>query len=173
MYPPNVDAALWLCGEVMPRIWREEPEARLRLVGARATRTVCRAAASDERIILEGYVEGLDPLYRDAAACLVPLRAGSGMRVKILDALAHGVPVVSTSLGAEGIQLENEQSILIADSADDFAAAAVRLIGDENLRLRIAENGRSIIEMQYDWRQRYHEFDAVYERLFAAGEARR
>jgi len=95
------------------------------------------------------------------------------MRVKILDAMARGVPVVSTRLGAEGINATDGEDIFLADDAGEFARAVVRLHRDRELRAKLAQNARRLIETQYDWRRRYGEVDAIYERLFAAGGSKK
>jgi len=164
-YPPNVDGAIWFLREILPCVRREAPDAQLRIVGPRPDRAIVRAATADSHILVMGYVEDLTPHFAASAALVVPLRAGSGMRVKILDAMARGIPVVSTSLGAEGISARNGEDILLADSANQFAQATVHLLRDVELRRRLAQNARRLIETHYNWRRRYGEVDAVYERL--------
>jgi glycosyltransferase involved in cell wall biosynthesis len=172
-YPPNVDGVLWFVREILPRVRREQPEVCLRIVGPRPDRAILRAAAADSRILVTGRVEDLTPHLTASVALMVPLRAGSGMRVKILEAMARGIPVVSTTLGAEGIAVSRGKNILLADGADEFARAAARLLREPDLRRRLAQNARQLIETRYDWRRRYGELDAVYERLLAAGGSRR
>ena len=168
-YPPNVDGVLWFIREILPHIRREVPDARLRLVGPRPDRAILRAAAGEDHILVTGYANDMSQAYAACAAAIVPLRAGSGMRVKILDAMARGLPVISTRLGAEGIHVSNDENILLADDPKQFAQAAVRLLRDAGLRARIAQNARQLIESEYDWRRRYVEVDAVYQRLFSRG----
>jgi len=172
-YPPNVDGVLWFIREVFPLVRRRVPEAGLRVVGPRPARAILGAAARDKGIVVTGYAEDIAAQYAASAAAVVPIRAGSGMRVKILDAMARGIPVVSTRLGAEGISVADGENILLADSPEDFALAVVRVIRDRALGDRIAAGGRRLVEERYDWRKRYVEVDAVYERLFAAGERRK
>jgi len=169
-YPPNVDGVLWFLREIFPRIRHEVPEARLCIVGPRPDRAILRAATADHHVRVTGYVEDLTPHLETCAAAVVPLRAGSGMRVKILDAMARGIPVVSTRLGAEGIHVTDGENVLLADSAGEFARTVVLLLCDVDARRRLAQNARRLIETRYDWRQRYGEVDAVYERLFAPGQ---
>jgi glycosyltransferase involved in cell wall biosynthesis len=89
------------------------------------------------------------------------------MRVKILDAWARGIPIVSTTIGCEGIEVRDEENILIADTPQDFAQAVVRVIQDRELAQGLAENGRRWVEKRYDWRTTYGWFDAVYEQLWS------
>ena len=105
------------------------------------------------------------PYLADSAVFVVPLRAGGGMRVKILDAWAGGIPIVSTTIGCEGINVTPGENILIADEPGDFAEAVIRVIRDEALARRLAENGRRHVETHYDWRRTYASFDRVYRQL--------
>ncbi len=168
-YPPNADAALWMIREIFPLIHRERPEVRIQIVGARPDYRLQRAASVEPAVSLTGYAEDLSPFWPRTAALAVPLRAGSGMRVKILDAMARGVPVISTRLGAEGIHARNGDEILLADHPAGFARAVIRLIGDFDLRQSLAQSARRLVEQQYDWRVRYREADAVYARLLSQG----
>ncbi|MBE0685755.1 MAG: glycosyltransferase, partial [Anaerolineaceae bacterium] len=95
----------------------------------------------------------------------VPLRAGGGMRVKILEALAKGIPVVSTTIGCEGIAIEDGRDILIADTAQDFADATLKLLEDKDLANTLAQNGRALAETIYDYRIAYQPINRVYEKL--------
>lgn len=169
-YPPNVDGAVWFLREILPRIQRQAVGANVAIIGARPAPAIRRAAAPHEHVTVAGYVEDAGPHLAAAAALLVPVRAGGGMRVKILEAMARGAPVVATRLGARGIDAENGRDILLADTPEAFAQAALRLLREPALGVRLAENARRLIEERYDWRARYREVDAVYERLFASGD---
>ncbi|MCX8035645.1 MAG: glycosyltransferase family 4 protein [Candidatus Sumerlaeia bacterium] len=166
-YPPNADAALWMIREILPLIRRERPDIRIRIVGERPGRRLRRAASADPAVSLMGYVDDMSPFWPRTAALAVPLRAGSGMRVKILDAMARGVPVISTPLGAEGIEARNGDEILLADHPPGFARAIARLLDDVDLRRSLSQNARRLVEEQYDWRKRYRDADAVYARLLS------
>lgn len=122
----NEDAALWLCGEVWPRVRAELPEARLSLVGRDPSPAV-RELAALPGVTVTGTVEDVRPYVWDSTASLVPLRYGSGVRTKILEAFAAGVPVVSTPVGAEGLRVRDGEHLLLAGDAAGFAAACVRL----------------------------------------------
>mgnify|MGYP001614688018 CR=1 FL=1 len=101
-----------------------------------------------------------------AGCCVVaPLHAGGGMRVKILEALARGLPVISTRLGAEGIAARDGEEILLADGAEEFAAAVLRLLRDPALAARLAENGRALVEREYDYRVTCGTLGELYQRL--------
>ena len=104
----------------------------------------------------------LQPYLSETAAFIVPLRSGAGMRVKILDAWNWGLPVVSTSVGADGIRAVHDDNILIADDAESFSSGILRILQDRKLSRRLSENGRSTVESLYDWRKLYPAWDGVY-----------
>ncbi|HET9393783.1 MAG TPA: glycosyltransferase [Candidatus Rubrimentiphilum sp.] len=127
-HEPNVDAALWLAREIMPLVWREVPQAVLTLSGADPTAAVRRLA--ERRIRVPGFVRSLDPLLNRARVFAAPLRFGAGLKGKILLALSAGIPVVTTSVGAEGIA-QSPGDLAVADDARSFASAVTRIYGDE------------------------------------------
>ncbi len=151
-YQPNVDAVRFLARAVFPLIKRQIPDAHLYIIGSAPPQDIARLGQQIDGITVTGYVDSVQPYYEQSCLNLVPLHAGSGIRVKILESLALGRPVVSTTLGCEGLQVTHDQNILIADTAADFAAQTVRMMTDPALWERIAENGRRQIEQVYDWR---------------------
>jgi glycosyltransferase involved in cell wall biosynthesis len=165
-WPPNVQGMLWFAREVWPIVAREEPDARLVIIGRRPPAEV-QALASDPRIEVTGYVEDPTPYLADTAAFLVPLHAGAGMRVKIMDAWSWGTPVVTTTLGAEGIAVTDGDDALVADDAPGYAAAVLRLLRDPDLRRRLRENGHRQAQTAYNWETRYAEWDRVYAEVLS------
>jgi glycosyltransferase involved in cell wall biosynthesis len=163
-WPPNIQGVLWFAREVLPLIHRKEPDVRFVVVGKDPPAEV-QALAADPRIDVTGYVETLDPYLAAADAFVVPLHAGSGMRVKILDAWMWGLPIVSTPIGAEGIEVEVGKNILLAGDAPDFARATLRLLNDAALNDRLRREGRAWVEERYSWQAVYKQVDAVYGRL--------
>jgi glycosyltransferase involved in cell wall biosynthesis len=109
-----------------------------------------------------GYVENVEPFWARSQVFIVPLHAGGGMRVKILDAWAQGLPVVSTTVGAEGLHYQNGENILIADTPEAFAQAVLAVLRDPGLAGRLAAAGRQNVEQHYDWRRIYPAWDAIY-----------
>jgi polysaccharide biosynthesis protein PslH len=166
-YPPNSHGALWFACEVLPLIHAHIPEARFMIIGKNPPREV-EALSSDPRIEVMGYVPDLEPYLARTDVFAVPLHAGSGMRVKILDAWRAGLPVVSTPIGAEGIEIRAGENILLAAHAQAFAEATVRLLTDRELNDRLRTNGRSWVETHYSWQSVYERVDSVYERLLHA-----
>jgi glycosyltransferase involved in cell wall biosynthesis len=166
-WPPNIDGVLWFAREALPLIRRSEPDAPFFIVGARPPAEV-RALTLDHTIEVTGYVEDPTSYLETSALMVVPLRAGGGMRVKILDALARGIPVVSTTIGAEGIDVTPGEHLLIADEPAAFAEAVVRLLRDRPLADRLAANGRRHALSRYDWRAVCPAVEQVYRQALAA-----
>jgi glycosyltransferase involved in cell wall biosynthesis len=163
-WPPNVEGVLWFAREVFPRIRDRASGTRLTIVGKRPPRSVARLA-SNPAVDVTGYVADAAPYVRANRVFLVPLLSGGGMRVKILDAWMWGIPVVSTSIGAEGIDVHPDKDILIADGAQQFAEAVLRALTDESLCHLLSSGGREWVEERYDWRTAYRALDHVYEVL--------
>lgn len=156
-YIPNADAAEFFVRDVLPLIAAEIPDVTLTIVGARPAPSV-RRLGDDPRVEVTGLVDDVKPYYAAAAAAVVPLRIAGGVRMKILEALALGVPVVSTTVGAEGLALDAGRDLLIADTPSQLAAASIRLLQDASLRDRLAEQGRRTALERFSW-------DAVGRRL--------
>ena len=131
-HPPNVDAVLWLGREILPRLRDRLPEVRVHVVGADAPPEV-QALAGEPGLVVHGHVPDLEALLDRSRIALAPLRFGAGIKGKVNQALARGLPVVATACAVEGMALENGHDVLVADSAEDFADAVVRLYGDEAL----------------------------------------
>lgn len=170
-WPPNVAGVVWFAREVFPLIRQQMPEARFVVVGKSPSREV-QALTSDPHIEVIGYVPDPEPYLAAADVFIVPLHAGGGMRVKILDAWLWGLPIVSTPIGAEGIEIRNGENILLAEDAEAFARATLRLLTDEGLNQRLRTAGRAWVESRYSWRQVYRQVDEVYERLLRTGRDR-
>ena len=167
-WPPNINGVLWFAKEVLPLVHQEVPDARFVIVGKNPPEAVW-ALAADPRVEVTGYVVDLDPYLEAADAFVVPLHAGSGMRVKILDAWLWGLPTVSTSIGAEGIEVLDGDNILLADNPQAFARATIRLLTDDALNRRLRTHGRDWVERHYSWQEVYKRVDDVYTRLLNGG----
>jgi glycosyltransferase involved in cell wall biosynthesis len=165
-YRPNVDGARWLCDEVLPHIRERVPSFRVAIVGRDPAPSVASLGRVDG-VEVTGAVADVRPHLRGAALALVPLRAGSGTRLKVLEAMAAGRPVVSTSLGAEGIEARDGEHLLLADDARSFADAAVRVAGDRTLAERLAASGRRLVEERYGWPAAVARLERVHSELVA------
>jgi glycosyltransferase involved in cell wall biosynthesis len=163
-WPPNVEGLAWFWAEVWPEVRRRAPGARLTLIGKNPPAAV-RAWGETDDVEVTGYVAALTAYLAETAVFVVPLHAAGGMRVKIVDAWCWGAPVVSTSIGAEGIAVRDGENLLLADTATDFVEAVVRVVGDADLQARLRAAGRLWVEERYDWRRVYDAWDGVYGRL--------
>ncbi|MEO0793790.1 MAG: glycosyltransferase family 4 protein [Verrucomicrobiota bacterium] len=149
-YTPNTDAMRWYFDEIHHRILSERPDYQLILVGKNPTEEV-KAYAKQPGVVFEGEVPDVRPFYQKAWMQVVPLRIGGGTRLKIVEGLSMTNPVVSTTLGAQGLDLDHDHELLLADSAADFADACVQLIDNASLRRKLASAGRSKVLDTYTW----------------------
>jgi glycosyltransferase involved in cell wall biosynthesis len=145
-HPPNVDAVLWFHAEVWPTLSKALPEARFVIAGASPPSQITELASS--RVVVTGRIDDLGPTFASARAFVVPLRYGAGVKGKIFSAMAHGVPVVSTSSGAEGIDLIDGQSVLIADTPEAFAQRVMEVFADDHLAKKLSAAGSNFIDSQ-------------------------
>ncbi len=150
-YSANYDAVRFFLANILPALRHEAPDVHLTLTGS-FDGVDLGGLALDASVRLSGYVEDVRPLIAGAAVCIVPLRHGGGTRLKILEAMALGTPVVSTSKGAEGLEARSGEHLLIADRPADFAQATLRLLCDEPLRQHLRHNARRLVEERYDWK---------------------
>ncbi|MGN6697941.1 MAG: glycosyltransferase family 4 protein, partial [Thermomicrobiales bacterium] len=166
-YGPNAEAVAYFAGQVLPRLATEVPAARLQVTGEHPA--VLPPAINDGHIDVLGRLDeaAFEAAYREVRACVVPLLSGTGTRIKILEALARGVPVVSTSKGAEGLALIAGEHLLLADTPADVAAATLRLLQDDALALRLGQQGRAWVRQRYSWTARGAELRALVRALAA------
>jgi len=148
-WSPNAAASVFLAREVMPRVRAVIPHARLRIVGRGATEEV-KALASCPGVDVLGEVAAVQPHLRESALLAVPLEAGGGTRLKILEAFAAGLPVVSTAVGCEGLRVTNGEHLVIAERPA-FADALIAALSDSNQGERLATNARIRVRELYDW----------------------
>lgn len=148
-WPPNAEAVAYFVEEILPRVRRTIPEATLTVVGE-APDALRSRVSRDAGVRFAGYVEDLSPWFAASRALVVPIRSGSGMRVKILDGLARGLPVVTTPIGGEGIEARDGEHWLVADGPDAFAASVVRVVSDDALADRLRTSGRRFVQQHHD-----------------------
>jgi rhamnosyltransferase len=166
---PNVDALEHLALDIWPLLRLRRPDARLSVVGANPSDRVLRFDGVDG-ITVVGAVDDLRDAYHGHRVMVAPIRAGSGTRLKILEAFAAGVPVVATTLAAEGIAAEHGRHLLVADTAVEFAAAIERLLDDDELAASLADAAAELVRGAYDWRRIADTVLDAYRRLLPAGE---
>ena len=162
-YRPNVDAAIFFVRDIMPRILAKRRSAMFYIVGGEAPPEVTRLAAAN--VVVTGSVDDVRPYVHRAAVFAVPLRMGSGTRLKVLEGLSMGKPMVSTSLGCEGIDLVPGEHLLIADDANSFADAVVDLMTRPEMAGRLGVEGRALMLRRYRWETATEELEAFYGRL--------
>lgn len=172
LWPPNSAGVIWFAQHVLPLIHRTHPQARF-VIGGKKPPAAVRALATgptgeDTGIQVLGYVADPASLLAEADVLIVPVHAGSGTRVKILDGWQWGLPLVSTRMGAEGLAVRDGENILLADTPQDFAQAILRLLDDPALNQRLRLQGRAWVEQQYHVRTLYPALDDLYRRLLDA-----
>jgi glycosyltransferase involved in cell wall biosynthesis len=148
-YGPNADAVRWCVDAIMPAIWRRLPDATLVVVGGQASEELRRLAGP--RVRFEGAVEDVGPHLSRAAAVMVPLRIGSGTRLKILDAFGAGRPVVATTIGAEGLAVRDGDQLLVRDEPEAFGSAVIRVVTEPELAARLGRSGSELVARTYAW----------------------
>ncbi|GAB4458070.1 MAG: glycosyltransferase family 4 protein [Anaerolineales bacterium] len=146
-YRANYEAMTWFVGEVFPLILEQVPDAQLIITGDHENLPL----PSLRNVTLAGYVDDIKSLIASCAVSVAPLLSGGGTRLKILEAMALGTPVVATSKGAEGLEARAGEHLLVADEAGKFAEAAVSLLNEAGLRQKLTENAQKLVRARYDW----------------------
>lgn len=163
-YEANYDAVRYFLADIFPLIQKGLPSVKLKITGK--TNGVDLAGLPlSENVIFTGYVADIRPVVKSSTVCIVPLQVGGGTRLKVLEAMAAGTPVVATSKGAEGLQLEPGRDFLLADTPEDFACQVLRLLNNPDLRNEISRNGRQAVEERYGWQGIVHQFHRKLEIL--------
>ncbi len=163
--PQNIDAVMFLWEKVWPAVRAEAPEAELWIAGGGAPPALVSQLSGDPRVKVTGYVGDLEALYKSAAVFVAPILTGGGVIVKILDAMAAGVPVVTTSYGNEGIRGVAGKDVLLADRPDDFAGAVISLLKNGERRRTMGESARTFEEERSAAPRLIDAVDAVYREL--------
>jgi polysaccharide biosynthesis protein PslH len=164
-YAPCDIAVQFFIRDIFPKIQSEFADASFCAVGANPSTRVQKLSSSVLGITLTGRVPDTRPYLAQSQVCVVPLKSGSGTRLKILEAMASGVPVVSTAIGAEGLEVCDGRDILIADTTEAFAVAVLRLMRDAKLAARISENALSLVRSRYSWDSILNNLLSLYESL--------
>jgi glycosyltransferase involved in cell wall biosynthesis len=165
-YPPNADGIRWFTQEVFPLVRDHIPKATLTIVGKNPPADFLQLQEQFPGVIsVTGYVPDLTPYMEKAAIMVVPVRAGGGMRVRILEAFARGLPVVTTTIGLEGIDARPGEEVLVADTPADFADTVTRLLKDKVLQDNLAAKGRQLAKRCYDWHVILGKMDEIYQTL--------
>lgn len=166
-WEPNVQGLLWFIERVWPLLVLRHPDLRFDIVGKNPDQRLRDAVAAHPAITLTGYVADLDSVYRDSRVSVAPLLFGSGMKVKVLDAMARGIPTVTTSVGAEGIDIENGRELLVEDDPLRMADAIDALLENRDMWERLQANSRQLIRDRYTWRRLFAAMHGEMERCLA------
>ena len=166
----NVEAALWFYREVFTLVRKEVPEARFIIAGYGPPEELTCLAQSDLQVSVTGFVDDLDRCYKEAAVFVAPILTGGGIIVKILDALAAGTPVVSTTFGNEGIRAVPGHDLLVADTPKAFAAAVVRFLMEKEFARQIGENGQEFVRKNYSLESVMKIIESAYDEMVSPGE---
>jgi glycosyltransferase involved in cell wall biosynthesis len=161
----NRDAVIWFLREIWPLLKKRKPGLRFFAVGQSPSKEIRELAAADDSIELPGFVDDIRPWVARAAVYIVPLRVGGGTRLKIVDAMAQGKAIVSTSLGCEGIRVTDGNNILIADEPDAFACKVAMLLDDSALRQMLGQAARRLAEQKYSWPHLGEKLISGYQRI--------
>lgn len=167
----NYSAVLYFHREIWPLIRRQVPDASFYVIGSKPPESV-RLLNREPGIHVLGYVEDLLPHFARCSVLVAPLLTAGGIIVKILNAMAAGRPVVTTSLGNQAVGAQPEQDIRVADTPDEFARKTVELLTDRDLWRRFAENGRAFVRQHYDWERAMRSLEAAYRGLLASESGR-
>jgi len=168
-YAPNLDAAVRLARDIFPRVKQVEPQARLYLVGGGAPRSLRALAGGD--IVITGHVPDTRTYLAMAAVFISPLRLGAGIKNKVLEAMAMRVPVVASPLSCDGIPVQHGQQVLLGETDEELAAAAVRVLADARLRAHLRERARRLVEEQFTWARVAEHYEALYKQVIAERKA--
>lgn len=160
-FRPNIDAMLWFCRDILPILRKTFPDVRLKIVGQKPSYRVS-SLAQNQGVVVTGAVEDVRPFISEAAVYVVPLRMGSGTRLKILEAMAMGKAIVSTRRGAEGIECLDGRELILADTPDEFATSIGTLLQSEARRKELGGNARRLVEEKYEWKQIVPLFESIY-----------
>jgi glycosyltransferase involved in cell wall biosynthesis len=166
---PNEDGIFYFVEEMLPRIRKQIPNTSLLVVGRRPSRRLLELARTTESVQVTGTVEDIRSYVQRGAVYIVPLRVGSGTRLKIFEAMAMGKAVVSTSIGAEGLPVRQGRDIIIVDSPDEFASAVVGLLQDRVRRGELGRAARQLVAQQHGWDSVAQHFESALERLVRPG----
>jgi sugar transferase (PEP-CTERM/EpsH1 system associated) len=164
---PNEDGIFYFVETVLPLIRQQCPQVSLEVVGRNPSRKLQALAETEKSLHLTGWVEDIRRFLARSAVCIVPLRIGGGTRLKIFEAMAMGKPVVSTTIGAEGLPVQSGKNILFADTPQDFAASVLSLLRDSNQRRQLGTAARTLVEENYSWRKVAETFSRVLEEVVA------
>ncbi|MBZ0182344.1 MAG: glycosyltransferase family 4 protein [Melioribacteraceae bacterium] len=164
---PNLDAIKYFLNEILPQIVKKEPRTKFYIYGGMLPNGVVIPELVKENVIQKGFVDDLWSDIADKQLAVVPLRIGSGMRLKIVELLAAGHNILSTSIGCEGINVEDKKHLLIADNKNEFAQIALDFFNGKYNSEAMIQNGRKLIEDNYIWEKIAERFEQTFQKLIS------
>ena len=162
--PANIDGLTYLLEDILPLIEKQVPDIRLEIIGKGLPPAFERKYASNN-VHIHGYIEDIRPVLGRAHAFLIPLRGGSGTKIRILTAMAMGIPVVATSIAANGFDMEHNKQILIGDTPQSFAQQTIRILQDTELNHTIGSAGHTLVENRFSWKKVAKDLNEIYHTL--------
>jgi glycosyltransferase involved in cell wall biosynthesis len=162
---PNLDAMLYFTRDIWHLIEAEKPDISMKLIGKQPSREIAEFSSRNPRFNAVGFIDDVRPHISRAAVYVVPIRVGGGTRLKILDAMAMGKAIVSTTIGCEGIDVTDGKDIVIADTPEEIALSTIELLRDRNRREELGKNARETAVNLYSWKKIYPRLESVYQRL--------
>jgi len=160
----NKDAVMYFWNEIYPLLRTRDPSIEMTFVGTGPPEEIVAAAERDRLIKVTGFVDDIRPYVGQASVVVVPIRIGSGTRIKILDTMAMGKAIVSTSVGCEGLNIANRRNIMVADDPKSFSESVIELLNDAKMRGEIEKEARDLAKT-YDWGRMVEKQEAVYQHL--------
>jgi glycosyltransferase involved in cell wall biosynthesis len=161
---PNIDGCNYFVREILPLIRRKRPDCTLAIVGRSPGSGILEMARADSKILISGTVPEIRPYFWGSSVSIVPLRIGGGTRLKIFEAMAAQVPVVSTTIGAEGLPVVNGRNLYLADTPEAFAQHCLELLDSESTRKQMSANAFEMVSSQFSWEHAARVFEATLQR---------
>lgn len=150
-YPPNIDAAEFLVKEIMPIVWEKKPEAKVMLAGASPNLRV--SVLASKNVIVSGWMDDIREAYASGKIFIAPMRIGTGLQNKLLEAMSMQIPCITTPLANDALQAKNETEILIGETAEQLAECILKLLGNKKLYDRLAINGQQMVKNNFSWEE--------------------
>lgn len=170
-YPPNVDAMLFFCKHILPIVVKQVPGLRLFIVGRNPSREI-KNLQDNDHVQVTGFVDDIRPFLSQASICIFPLRKGGGFRNKIAEAMAMGKPVITTTMGAEGLEAVPGKHFMIADRPREFAGSIMKLLKDQQLMDNLGDSARKFVVERYSWENVAAQFESLYRTLIDQRKAK-
>jgi len=164
-WEPNIDGLLWFIEQVFPKIIKQDEKVKFYVLGKQSDKRLAKISQHIPQIELCGFIEDIDEYLKRSRLFIVPLRFGSGMKVKVLEGMYRGLPMVTTEVGAEGLEVEADQHLLIANEPERFANSCLRLLKDKELWTALRDSSRELVAEKYTWAPLFKEMDESLEQL--------